>query len=180
MLGPAWVDPSRSMAALIAEIALRECALLDQLWAAREPSQSVPRMKRRHRMFLAELLAYYCCTCEQFLDQNDGDATLLMDAVSEEASRLATFDPFIIRAPYFHADVPSVSKPRYLNRIAQRRAMNGQILPWLSRSFLAARAALELRRVMSGATDTSGLSDFESQLAQRLEWTASELIGDRH
>jgi hypothetical protein len=31
--------------------------------------------------------------------------------------------------------------------------------------------------VMGRAADTAGLKDFEIQLAQHLEWTASELIG---
>jgi hypothetical protein len=178
MVGAIWVDPARSMAASIATISLRECALLDEVWAARDSFQSVPRIKRRHRLFLSELLAYYCCVCEQYLDLNDGDSARVMDAVSDETARLATVDPFIMRAPYYRADIPSFSRPRYLNRITERRAKHGEILPWLSRSFLAARTALELRLVMSGATDNSDLSDFEIQLARRLEWTANELIGD--
>jgi hypothetical protein len=162
---------------MIAEASLRECALLDRLWATRDSSQCVPLIKRRHRQFVAELLAFYCCACEQYLDQNEGGAERVVDAVSEEAARLITKDPFVMREPYYRADLPAVSLPRYLNRISERRARNGQILPWLSRSFLAARAASELCQVMSGAADPSGLDDFEIQLAQRLEWTASELIG---
>ena len=178
MLGPSWIEPARSMAALIAGVSLRECVLLDDVWATRDSFRSIPRIKRRHRMFLSELLAYYCCACEQFLDANDGDSARVMDVVSDEAARLATVDPFIMRPPYYRADIPSHSRPRYLNRLAERRAKKGEILPWLSRSFLAARTAIELRRLMSEATEASGLTIFELQIAQRLEWTANELVGD--
>jgi hypothetical protein len=165
------------MAAMIAEVSLRECALLDRLWATRDSSRCVPRIKRRHRQFLSELLAFYCCACEQFLDEHDGNSERVVDAVSEEVARLITKDPFVMREPYYRADLPAVSLPRYLNRISERRARNGQVLPWLSRSFLAARTASELCQMMSGAADTFGLDDFEIRLAQRLDWTASELIG---
>jgi hypothetical protein len=165
------------MAAMIAEVSLRECALLDRLWATRDSSRCVPRIKRRHRQFLSELLAFYCCACEQFLDEHDGNSERVVDAVSEEVARLITKDPFVMHKPYYRADLPAVSLPRYLNRISERRARNGQILPWLSRNFLAARTASELCQVMGRAADTAGLKDFEIQLAQHLEWTASELIG---
>jgi hypothetical protein len=43
---------------------------------------------------------------------------------------------------------------------------------------LAARTALELREIIRGEADSLiELSEIERKLAQRLEWTASELTG---
>ena len=173
-------EPAHSIAVLIAELSLRECALLDELWARRNPGRCVAMTKRRHKQFLSELLSLYCCACEQFLDASQGDVTWLMDAVVEEVARLATIDRFILRPPYYRGDLIEVRRSLYLRRIAARRAKVGEILPWLSRGFLTARAALELRQLMGDqATSTDELSLLETQLARRLDWTVSELIGAR-
>ena len=94
------IEPAHSIAALIAELSLRECALLDELWARRNPGRCVAMTKRRHKQFLSELLSLYCCACEQFLDSSQGDVTWLIDAVVEEVAHLATIDRFILRPPY--------------------------------------------------------------------------------
>src|SRR5678815_3193470 len=61
-------DPVADIGALVARIALRECAFLDELWNKRHPRPFDVLTKRRHRQFMKELVGYYACVCEDFLE----------------------------------------------------------------------------------------------------------------
>ena len=172
-------DPAKQIARLIARMALRECALLDELSANRHPVTCLPQIKRRHKQFMSELTMYYCCVCELFLRSNlEGNVQQLVDLTAEEVARAATYDRFIARPPYFISD-------RVANRIKRYgRYIESGLLRLRSAGSardldsLAARTALELRQLVSGElSSTHQLGELEAKLFERLKWTAGELTG---
>src|SRR5688572_13041827 len=99
-------DPVNAVAALVATMALRESAFLDELWLKRQPTRCDALIKRRHKQFMTELTAYYFCACEHFLEIHSYlPAGRFLDLVADEVAREATHDRFIARPPYFLSDL---------------------------------------------------------------------------
>jgi hypothetical protein len=101
-----------------------------------------------------------------------------MDLVADEVARAATRDQFIARPPYFISDMPDHRRHRYGSRIEQSRSKLKFMPPHLAVEWMAARTALALREIISDTSDDPNeLSKIEQRLAERLEWTATELTG---
>ncbi len=172
-------DPVDILATLVAEMALRECAFLDELWARRQPNRSDALIKLRHRQFMTELTAFYSCACEDFLESVSlVRIDRFMEVVADQVARAATRDRFIAKPPYFRADLIEHRRRRYDNRIRESRSKLKLIPSHLRIDWMAARTALALRQIISGESDDPNeLSNIECRVAERLEWTAAELTG---
>jgi hypothetical protein len=170
-------SPVAEISAMIAQFTLRECAFLDQLSLVRYPTACVPFRKRRHKKFVAELLSFYCCVCEDYFGLNSGDVTSLFDSIVEEAARHVLIDPFSEHPPWYQGDLRANRLERYMRRIGESRAVFGMVPPGPRVDVAAARIALELRRQLSFSVDHGDLPAIEQQLVHRLKWTANELTG---
>ena len=172
-------DPVGNLATLVAEMALRECAFLDELWARRQPNRSAALIKWRHRQFMTELTAFYSCACEDFLESVSlVRVDRFMEVVAGQVARAATRDRFIARPPYFRADLVEHRRKRYDDRIRQSRSKLKLIPSHLRIEWMAARTALTLRQIISvESDDPNEVSKIECRLTERLEWTAAELTG---
>jgi hypothetical protein len=177
---PADGQPQAShlVAGSIAEMSLRECAFLDELWIRRNPTRVMAAIKRRHKQFLAELLAFYCCITEQFLEIHEEQVAWFVNSVAEEVAEKATRDGFIMMPPYFQSDQTHRRKARYHGYIVEKLSRARALAPCLSSEALVARAALDIRTLMDGAqSNLVEIGALESQVARRLDWTARELTG---
>ena len=172
-------DPVIDIGALVAAMCLRECAVLDEVWVKRHPRPLPVISKRRHRQFMRELIAYYSCVCEDFLDWELPDSMgRFMDLVTHEAARYATHDPLLARPPYFQADLIEITQRQYVERIHRARSKLKLMPPHLKGEWLAARTALELRQIIRDESDDPNeLSRIEVTIYERLLWTARELTG---
>ena len=173
-------DPVTVIGTLVANMCLRECALLDELWIKRHPRPFDVLTKRRHRQFMRELIGYYSCVCEDFLEcELPAPAERFMDLVADEAARSATRDHFLARPPYFQADLIGHRTRSYARRIRLSRSKLKLMPSHVKGDWLAARTALELRQIISDeADDPNELSRIELALFERLQWTARELTGE--
>ncbi len=136
-------DPVDAVASLVATMALRECAFLDELWGRRQRVRSDEVMKQRHRQFMTELTAYYACVCEHFLEIHSYlPAGRFMDLVADEVAREATHDGFMARPPYFLSDLSEHRRKRYMDRIVAARAKLKLMPTHLAVEWMAARTAL--------------------------------------
>jgi hypothetical protein len=158
---------------------LRECVFLDQLWSNRHPRPFDVVTKRRHKQFMRELIGYYSCVCEDYLENELPEPIeRFMDLVTHEVARCATIDPFLARPPYFLSDLIDLRQKRYVERIRGARSKLRVIPRHLIPEWLAARTALELRCILSDREDDPNeLSRIEVTLFERLQWTARELTG---
>ena len=172
-------DPVGNLATLVAGMALRECAFLDELWAKRQPTRPDALVKRRHKQFMTELTAFYACACEDFLESVSlVRVDRFMEVVAGQVARAATRDRFIARPPYFRADLSEHRRKLYDARIRKSRSKLKLIPSHLRIEWMAARTALTLREIISDeADDPNELTKIECRLAERLEWTAAELTG---
>ena len=172
-------DPVTILGARIAEMCLRECEFLDALWIKRHPRPFDVVTKRRHRQFMRELIGYYSCVCEDFLEwELPASPQRFMDLVADEAAISATRDRFLARPPYFAADLIEYRKKSYGDHISESRSKLTLMPPHVRSEWLAARTALALRQIMSDESDDPNeLSRIEAALFERLQWTARELTG---
>jgi hypothetical protein len=170
-------SPAAEISAIIAQYTLRECAFLDQLSLVRYPTGCVPFRKRRHKEFVAELLSFYCCVCEDYFELNGGNVASLFDSIVEAAARSVLPDPFIEQPPWYQGDLRANRLERYTRRIGKSRAVFGMVPPGPRVDVAAARTALELRHQLSFGANHGDLPAIEQQLVHRLKWTANELTG---
>ena len=62
-------DPVSDIGALVGAMCLRQCEALDALWSNRHPRRRLDALtKWRHRQFMRQLIEYYSCVCEDFLE----------------------------------------------------------------------------------------------------------------
>ena len=172
-------DPVTVLANHIADMALRECAFLDELWLKRHPTTYSALSKLQHQRFMTELTAFYCCACEDYLEWNfPANVDRFMEMLAAAIAHAATRDNFIANPPYSQFDVAGFRQWRYAARIGQSRSKLKFIPLHLRIDWMAARTALELRRILGDRNDDPNeLSVIECRLAERLEWTAAELTG---
>jgi hypothetical protein len=147
-------DSINVIGTLVADMCLRECAILDELRIKRHPRPFDVITKKCHRQFMRELIAYYLCVCEDFLESElPTPAERFMDMVADEAARSATRDRFLARPPYFQADLIERRTTSYARSISLSRSKLKLMPPHVKAEWLAARTALELRRIMSEKVD---------------------------
>jgi hypothetical protein len=172
-------DTVDMIAAVVAGMALRECTFVDRLWFKRQPTGHQGVVKLRHTQFMAELIAFYCCACEDFLESVFlFKVEPFMNLVADQAALAATHDQFIATPPYFESDLVEHRRKRYEQRIRESRSKLRLIPSHLRIEWTAARTALALRQIISHhLDDRNELSRIECRLAERLEWTAAELTG---
>ncbi len=109
-------------ATAIADLSLRECGYLDELYLLHAPLICDPLRKRRHRQFLCELLAFYFCEIELLLRRNvPGITDRLLAPAVEMVARRATFDPVLDAPPHFISDQMPKRYERYKRRIDTAR-----------------------------------------------------------
>jgi len=166
----------RQIAQIIADLALRECTFLDELWMMRNKSTCAPLIKGRHKRFLTELLGYYGCLCGVFL-RSDGAPLIhpFMQRLTSLIAIAALGDPATYHAPYFRADLPKVRMKRFHRRIVQRLEQFGDFSPDIAKEALIVSTADEIAYWMG--PPASDYPELVSQIARRLRWTADELLG---
>jgi hypothetical protein len=164
-------DPATIIGTLVAKMCLRECAFLDALWIKRHPRPFDVVTKRRHRQFMRELIGYYSCVCEDFIEcELPTPAERFMDLVADETAKSATQDLFLARPPYFQSDMIGCGARTYARRISMSRSKLKLIPPQVKAEWMAARTALALRQIISDKSDDANdLSRIEVTLYERLQ-----------
>ncbi len=163
-------------ATAIADLSIRECEYLDELYLLNTPRISDPARKRHHRLFLSELLAFYFCEIELLLRRNvPGITDRMLAPAVEMVARRATFDPVLDAPPHFISDLMPKRYERYKRRIDTARSrLNCDIRD----GDLARGAAREIAGiVLSDYTLSVASHALASQIEKRLEWTRAELVG---
>ncbi len=161
----------------IASIALRECRVLDELWAQNNCSTCDPLRKRRHRQFLTSLLGFYFCMTERFLNQKvPGSLESLLSSIIISTAIKAAKDPVLDKPPFFLSDRMDKRFRRYRSQIQSARE---SMLTKPSYEDLISASAGELARTALPDAPLAEIVALASQLERRLRWTSSELLGSR-
>jgi len=169
-------DLTQQLADLIANQAMNECAMLDRVWIADAPSTCAPHIKRRHKQFLGELLAFYYCSTEAYLRQNCPSASGdFLDRLAREVAASALRDPFLRKLPVFQGDLPDSLLPRYMRRINTKRSRSEIEDDPAPGHDLIQRTAADILREAN--LSSSVMAALEPVLLARLDWTSKELLG---